>query len=330
MSLLLFLLACSQPAAPPAPTPAPVPVVAPPTEPPPRLLATPLPSLEGHSAHYVRFGDDGARLASVSRVEGPATRVWNVETGEQLHGLEVYPSGFDFDPDGTRMVLGLKRVAEVWDVERNRKVRTLPGHWDWVEQALYSRDGERVATYDDSPALRVFDVATGKLVAEPPIEEGLVRSMVLSSNWLFWCNTRDAGGLNRWHLETGEHSTLPIPFEAGELDLSTHGTWLAATLTGGDLPGKNAGGTKVRVWNTQTWEHVDIEGSAHQIAISDDGRWLAVSWEKRVTITDVRGEVQPTVVPVPNGVADLDLGSDNVLAVADRTPEIRLWRLSVE
>ena len=287
-----------------------------------------MPSLEGHSAHYVRFGRDGALLSTVSRVEGPATRVWNVETGAQLHGIEVYPSGFDLSPDGRYIVLGIKRVAEIWDVEKNRRIRTLPGHWDWVEQAFFSRDGEHVATYDDSPAIRVFDVSTGKVVAQPPHEAGLVRAMALSSSWLFWCDTRDQGGIDRWHLETGEHSTLPVPFEAGDLDLSNDGRWLAATLTTGDAPGKNAGGDRVRVWNTETWEHVDLPGNAHRIAISSDGRTVAASWERTVRLIDVSGVAETVLIDAPNGVADLDIGADHVLAVVDRIPEIRLWRMA--
>ncbi len=297
------------------------------------ITAKPMPSLEGHSAHTLLFGPRGTRLASISMVEGPALRIWEVETQKQIEGIDIYPSGFGIGPRGKMLILGRKRVATLWDVDRRREVRSFGGHWDWVEQAAFQPDGERIATYDDSPALRIFDVESGRLLAQPgPIVQGqLVRDMVLSSNYLTWCATADDGVVRRWNIETEEPSSLKIPAQAGELDQTDDGRWLAATLTAGAAPGKNASGVQVRVWDTATDDFTDIQVVAHDIALSPDGKVLAASWDGRVSVIDVETGGVVETIPVPEGVADMDIGADHVLAVAlFGAPEIRLWRLTYD
>jgi WD40 repeat protein len=54
----------------------------------------------------------------------------------------------------------------VWDPATGIELRTLSGHTDRVEAAVFSADGTRLASASDDGTVRVWDPATGSLVAE--------------------------------------------------------------------------------------------------------------------------------------------------------------------
>ncbi|MBW2258253.1 MAG: hypothetical protein JRI25_27150 [Deltaproteobacteria bacterium] len=334
--LVALLSACTSEApvaAPPPPrAPTAVPSVPLAAEPTIEVHAEPMPALTGHPAHTVRFVPGGTRLAAVGSGGDYTVRVWSVEEQREIARIPIYASGFDIDPSGRFVVMGRKEVATLWDVDRGAAVHDFGGHWDWVEQVAFHPDGERIATYDDSPELRVFDVESGRLIARAGDAgpQSLVRDMTLSSSWLTWVEIGQ-GSIRRWNLETGEVTGLDVPAGAGRLAQTPDGRWLAATLTQTPMPGKVAAGALSGIWNTETGAYSEVAGVAYLLAFTPDGRVLATVHEDLIRLVDVEAGQLVATTRASGQVTSLAIGADHVLAAAvPSMGEVQLWRLVYE
>ncbi len=162
-------------------------------------------TLEAPSA-TVRFGPGGRQLATVGYPEAEV-RIWSPEDGAERVNIPLRASGFDLSADGRYAVLGRKRVATVWDLERDVKVRDLGPHWDWVEAVLVHPAAHLVATYDDTPRWHLFELETGRELDPPPAPTGLLSAATVSSTHLSWCAVGDPA-FRRWDFATGRSADL--------------------------------------------------------------------------------------------------------------------------
>jgi WD40 repeat protein/tRNA A-37 threonylcarbamoyl transferase component Bud32 len=128
----------------------------------------------------VHFSPDGSRLASSS---GDALRVSSAATGEQVFTLKSRSAGIQsiaFSPDGTCMVSGNSvGWIETWDAKTGREPSKLIGHSGPVHHIVLSADARRIASIGDDDTLRVWDTATGSVIAMAKVEErdGIVYSI---------------------------------------------------------------------------------------------------------------------------------------------------------
>jgi len=127
----------------------------------------------------VAFSPDGKRLAGAARGGrrdavgvGETIKVWDVETGQELHTLPGGP-GLTFSPDGRRIAGAGKRPigappgpsgsgeVKVWDAETGRELLTLQGHTSDVGNVAFSPDGQRLASAGGGE-VKVWDAQTGQ------------------------------------------------------------------------------------------------------------------------------------------------------------------------
>ena len=123
------------------------------------------------------FSPDGRVVALMSKQAGS---LWDAETGElitRLHGSGDIFRRPQFSPDGTLLATHSGDGAEVnvWDASSGASRRTgfgpsgvLAGHA--VVTTAFSADNRQLLTMYDFGELRVWDVASGQLLIEPPAQ----------------------------------------------------------------------------------------------------------------------------------------------------------------
>jgi WD40 repeat protein/beta-lactamase regulating signal transducer with metallopeptidase domain len=98
-------------------------------------------------ADTLAVSPDGKRVAVG---HGPAVRVFDVESGEQVRQFDGHGSGVigvAFSPDGKSVLSGsYDATARLWDVETGRELHVFRGHRNWVWAVDISKDGKRLLT----------------------------------------------------------------------------------------------------------------------------------------------------------------------------------------
>ena len=124
-----------------------------------RLIRT----FKSGNSSSVAFSVDGSRIAS----GGGQIRVWDLPSGRLIWTFNNPSLSLAFSHDGSRLVSGsYDKTVKMWDLASGRLLRTFV-HPDAVTSVAISADGGRIASgvgYNDSPHMRVWDSADGKLL----------------------------------------------------------------------------------------------------------------------------------------------------------------------
>jgi WD40 repeat protein len=141
------------------------------------LILVPWKPQQERTVMSLAFSPDGKQLASCG-IDG-TVRVWETATGKSLHefkGHKAEVTSVAFSPDGTLVASGSgDGTARLWVLSTGTELHTLrsfyPGENEMVEgfpggieTVAFSPDGRLLATGIVGPALRLWDVASGKLI----------------------------------------------------------------------------------------------------------------------------------------------------------------------
>jgi WD40 repeat protein len=184
-----------------------------------------------------------------------------------------------FSPDGKLLAVGgaqyddnARFVVEAWDVAGGER-RWAGPQTDMVRKVAFSPDGTRVGSASFDGTGRLWDAATGVLVAEHKYND--------------WVNDLDFGdGGNRWATGSFDGKASVADASSGQtqaklkhdlmvldLALAPNGPWLAVITTGSYGPGR------VLVWDVNTYEQrvlAEFNGVGYGNVVFDPGtRWLA-------------------------------------------------------
>ncbi len=136
------------------------------------------------AGHYnkVVFSPVGSRLASVSWDGG--LRLWDADTGELLHELELPGNSRDlaFSPDGAIIAAGSDGDVRLWDVETGEFLRSLEGNTGDVRAVAFSPDGVMLAAGVEDGTIRLWDVRTGAFLRALDAHTGWVTRLRFSTD----------------------------------------------------------------------------------------------------------------------------------------------------
>lgn len=158
----------------------------------------------------VSFSAGGSRLAAAS---GSRATVWTLsERGAR--GAHVFRSpgrevwAVAITPDRMHVATGdTGGRVQLWNVRTGGRV-DLNGHSDAIERLAFSSDGRSVVSASDDETAHVWDVATGRPIAELRGHDGIVYSAVFARNGKVVVTGGQDGTIRTWMT-----SSDPVPVE---------------------------------------------------------------------------------------------------------------------
>src|SRR5262249_38165315 len=112
------------------------------------------------------FSPDGAVLASGGG-EGLVRR-WEVRTRKELPQLETGDrvTALAYSPGGEALATGAMGKVRLWGLPAGGRLREFKGHTGGVYAVAFSPDGAQLASGDMGRVVRLWDIKTGKCLAE--------------------------------------------------------------------------------------------------------------------------------------------------------------------
>jgi WD40 repeat protein len=305
----------------------------------------PLPALHGHrgSVCALAISPDGRTIATGGGGPDCSVRLWDIAVRPErlpLRGHDGGPGTVVMIPDG-RTLLWASRAARppsrcvdvtVWDAELDEKRWLLQGHWEPIGCLALSRDGRLLATAaggkEDKPELRLWDLASGRLLRELAAPAGLMTGLAFSPDGKKLAGSGWERTVSLWDVESGRlRRTLhgharPVTCVA----FSPDGRMLAA---GEDQAGAAA---TIRLWDVENRELMcELAGHAGRVtcvAFAPDGQTLASGGrDGTIRLWDVGGERGPVVLsPGMREVTCLAYSPNGqTLAAGGASPVVKLY-----
>jgi WD40 repeat protein len=325
------------------------------------------------SVHDLALSPDGKLLAS-SSASDLEVRLWDVPGGKLL--LRIQPANRErgqsaaclaFSPDGKTLYLGEPAAIRFFDTATGKQRGQFPV--SLARKLAVAPDGKSLAACQDSGILWL-DSATGKVHRKIPLE-GISPSIRFFPRGNVLAVASQLTGVHCWDLTTGEQ---PHQFGTGhsfwDAAVSDDGATLAAAATKGirrwdlatgkELPLLSTPTTErveavafvpggkwlvsanndweIQMWHLATGKVVHRLRGAPKLAVSNDGRLLAYSFQSGIGFWDlahgqVRGEGHQSSISAlafaPDGRVLASGGWDNTVRFWDsRTgKELQCWRL---
>jgi len=273
--------------------------------------------------HVLSLGSDGVELWTVP----DGRRVWQTKLGGAAYEAA-------FAPDGKTMFVSFGRQLAVLDAEKGTERMVLSGHGDDIMDIAVSDDGTRVLTASADRTARLWDVASGAVIASLVHEGHLVKGW-LSPDGSRVATAAEEGRVSLWHVAGQPDGPVllapPDQIRLRSARVSPDGRFLAGASSYGDL----------HVWAMPAGaihRHVQ-RAHADQIrraVFSADGRRIATASEDGTAAIWSFPEVQPIArlvafadkkrVEQEKRLVDVALSRDGTLALTGaHGGSVKLW-----
>jgi WD40 repeat protein len=301
--------------------------------------------LQAHadSVTALTFAPDGRELitATASGVIG----VWDTETWTTRGSIRAHRKGIHglaLDPAGRRLfTASVDRTVGVWSYPELAQLDILKGHrravtsvavspafWgSSTSSAGFSPPGMHLASAGSESALRLWDVSTGRHVAEATGNRRSISQITFHPTEDVLVSTGFGGVVGIWRVPSLELYTI--------LHVDGQVAFPAALSPDGRLLACCGFNRRVSLWDSQGWVNlgaieVPCRGVVH-VEFSRDGRRLIAAGRDLVMIIDIeagdtlvtastRGDAESHIAVSPTG---------EWLVKSARRGWIRMWRLGV-
>ncbi|HVR84404.1 MAG TPA: WD40 repeat domain-containing protein, partial [Planctomycetota bacterium] len=233
------------------------------------------------------YSPDGKTLATGG--EDRRVQLWDISSGAEKLALMGHSGrilGLAWSPDGRRILTGsADKTARLWDASRGEELLKLEGHQKDVYSVAFSPDGRQMFTADYGATIRSWDAVTGSPIRTLASERRTSNRIVFSPDGKKFLQASHAL-ISIHDLSTGK-DLVPAPGHLREIQ------GLVFSRDGRRIYSQGGDDT-VRSWLVESKEeksrvddHVSAGGS---IALSGDGRWLAVGTWDDIFLRDLSQE----------------------------------------
>ena len=250
-----------------------------------------------------------------------AAAVSNLEADPELSILLALQSVRTTEPQGVVLPEAEEVLHEA--VETSRALLTLTGHTDEVGRAVFSPDGQRIATASDDQTVKIWDAMTGKALMTLTGHNDKVSSVAYSPDGTWLATASEDGTARIWDAATGRE-VLKLSGHEGEV-------WVVAFSPDGKLLATGGEDSTARIWDAETGEEalsVEHDDVVYGVAFSPDGAKLATaSADQTGRVWDVEdGEEQLVLSGHEDAVYDIAFNPDGTrLATASGDETAKIW-----
>ena len=231
-------------------------------------------TLRGHTGvvNSVAFSPDGTLLASGG--DDWVFRLWDINTHRAIATLkhisgrtQYQVKDVVFSPDGQILATAAQHV-KLWNINSRNEIATLQ-HNEYVLALAFSPNGQLLAAGEYGGSIRIWDVATQRVVAQFEGDTSGVYTLVFSPDGRTLASAGYQGLIKLWTVSDWTlQGTLQNFGTAYSLDFSPNGKALAS-----------AAHTKVTLWSVESGEEIgSLTGYpawVFGVDFSPDGRYLA-------------------------------------------------------
>ncbi|GIH61991.1 caspase, EACC1-associated type [Microbispora siamensis] len=151
--------------------------------------------------------NNGSRLAFVPRAGDHAVHLWDVARSREIAALghEYGVDALAFSPDGSRLATADGYDIRLWDANTGKAITSFSGdEAHYVNAVAFSPDGSLLVTAGDDTTVRVWDVATGEVVAVLTGHTGPVKAVAFSDDGAHLATAGDDTTVRVWDVASRE------------------------------------------------------------------------------------------------------------------------------
>lgn len=211
--------------------------------------------LEGHSDTItdIVFDPDGNRIATSSFDR--RVIIWDAHNGDPILGLTGHKDivlGLAFNSDGSKLVsTSVDGAARIWDVALKRELFSIPTQGEPTSLA-FSPDGTKIAAgVKGSGATYIWDIYTGILVKELPVEgtESWVTNISYSPTGEILATSNTDESVRIWDATSGELIRIIEGHDGtvNDVEFSPDGERIASA----------ASDSQVKIWQVETGSELE-------------------------------------------------------------------------